>query len=143
MKIVCLYGRANTGKTTTLKMLSETVVRLGLGNFEDWTENNCSIRLSNGKLVCITSAGDDGETKDDNISYVDFHKPDLWFTAMRTKGESTDLEDYFSFDPLYYRKNFITDFMLIPELERKVLEDDLNQCDMKALLVNFVFPLLK
>lgn len=33
--------------------------------------------------------------------------------------------------------------MLISELERKVLEDDLNQCDMKALLVNFVFPLLK
>lgn len=45
--------------------------------------------VSDGRTVCITTAGDDWETQNENLNYVKERNPDIWITASHTKDDST------------------------------------------------------
>ena len=92
MKIIALYGKPNTGKTTTLNLVvkslkqdSSELEKPEIGVLD----NRYYLKLSDGRTVCITTAGDDWETQNDNLNYVKERNPDIWITASHTKDDST------------------------------------------------------
>lgn len=96
MKVIALYGKANTGKTSTLNTVVERLKTLGARIID--TEKNDSnnadrryiIELDDGRRVCITTAGDYSETQDANYNFVKVHKPEIWVTASHEKDGSID-----------------------------------------------------
>lgn len=135
MKIICLYGKANIGKTTTLTMLANEIVKRNLGSMGEYESDKFKMVLNDGRIVCITTSGDTGEVASDNIEFVGKHNPDIWFTAMRTSGESTNLGPYFQAEEVcYYKKNSITLLGNVTSSLINKMQYENNLCDMKALL---------
>lgn len=139
MKVICLYGRSNIGKTSTLKMLIDEIIAKNIGHIEDFAYDCLyTLKLTDGRLVCVTTSGDDLEVAESNAAYVREHKPDIWFTAMRTYGGSTELFEFKNEQVFYCKKNMLmTDINLIQK-EQEILQHEINLCDMKTLLKAFV-----
>ena len=134
MKVICLYGRSNSGKTSTLKMLVEEIIVKNIGHIED-SSYDClyTLKLTDGRLVCVTTSGDDLEVAESNADYVRKQNPDIWFTAMRTSGGSTNLFEFNKEEVFYCKKNaLMTDIGLAQE-EQEILRHEINLCDMKTL----------
>lgn len=96
MVVIALYGSANTGKTRTLRLLIDQLINQK-GIFIEPTgikprgDVRCCIETSDKKRICITTAGDDGETQKDNKLFVaNLQGVDIWITASRNSGGSVD-----------------------------------------------------
>lgn len=89
-KIIALYASANKGKSTTLNKLIdllETVAdnfeisraKESMGYFEVW-----------GKKIVVCTPGDTQEIIKGNIKFTQKHECDIFITATRTKGGTTE-----------------------------------------------------
>lgn len=139
MKVIYLYGHSNSGKTTTLKMLINEIIAKKIGYLED-AAFDClyTLKLSDGRLVCVTTSGDDSEVAESNADYIRKHNPDIWFTAMRTYGGSTELFEFKNEQVFYCKKNALKTDINLTQEEREILQHEINLCDMKTLLKAFV-----
>lgn len=137
MKVIGLYGRSNIGKTTTLTMLANEIVKNGLGVITDLTDTNYTLKITDGRTVCITTSGDDVETATSNAEYARKQNPDIWFTAMRTRGGSTNLFEFYE-NAVYYSKNALSIIENLTEEEILDLQRAINITDMKALYLSFL-----
>ena len=92
MKIIALYGPANTGKSTTLKLVAENLKKslnqtgnpVAIAN-DDY---RYTFTLPKGDMVCITTAGDNDIIQIDNADYALKQSADIWVTASHVKDSS-------------------------------------------------------
>ena len=96
MKVIALYGKANTGKTSALNTVAEglkaggaTIIETVKNDF-DTADRRYLIKLADGRMVCITTAGDDAETQEAKFIFVKKCKPEIWITASHERDESAD-----------------------------------------------------
>lgn len=90
MKIIGLFGKANQGKTTTLKQVMERLEERGgeitekirVNDIPDW---HVVIKYE-GKKICIATGGDNPNAILKNCDFFDKHNPDVAVSAVRTKG---------------------------------------------------------
>ena len=88
-KIIGLYGRPGSGKTTTLNLLIELLVEKGQ------EDNPVTIYDYRGKTIVITPGGDDKDVIKNNTEAFEKAEGDILVTATRTKGQTTSqLSDY-------------------------------------------------
>lgn len=103
-KIIGLYGRENSGKTTTLNLLIELLGR------EGQEDNPVSIDDYRGKTIVITPGGDDEEVIRKNLEAFKKAGGDILVIASRTQGQTTiPLSDYIggnSEDITWIKKNY-------------------------------------
>lgn len=83
-KIIGLYGRQGSGKTTTLNLLIEL---LGGKGQED---NPVLIDKYGEKRIVITPGGDDKDMIEKNLDAFGKAEAHILVTATRTKGQTTD-----------------------------------------------------
>lgn len=83
-KIIGLYGRANTGKTTTLKRLIRLFGEKANG------EKPVTIDDYRGKKIVIAPGGDTLGVVKANVKTFKEEKADILVSATRTKGGSQD-----------------------------------------------------
>ena len=89
-KIIGLYGRRSSGKTTTLNLL------IGLFNKNGNLDDPITIRDEQGKMIVITPGGDDEEVIKKNLEAFEKAEGDILVTATRTKGQTASyLSNYF------------------------------------------------
>ncbi|MBF1389851.1 MAG: hypothetical protein HXN16_03770 [Porphyromonas sp.] len=89
-KIIGLYGRRSSGKTTTLNLL------IGLFNKNGNLDDPITIRDDQGKMIVITPGGDDEEVIKKNLEAFEKAEGDILVTATRTKGQTASyLSNYF------------------------------------------------
>jgi hypothetical protein len=94
MKVISLFGSADTGKTRTLLDLVQLLLKNGslLIPPEPFVFGDCDgnflVVLATGKRVCITTSGDNAAIQEANLRFVENQKPDIWITASRTRGGS-------------------------------------------------------
>ena len=89
-KIIGLYGRRSSGKTTTLNLL------IGLFNKNGNLDDPITIRDDQGNMIVITPGGDDEEVIKKNLEAFEKAEGDILVTATRTKGQTASyLSNYF------------------------------------------------
>ena len=89
-KIIGLYGRRSSGKTTTLNLL------IGLFNKNGNLDDPITIRDDQRKTIVITPGGDDGEVIKKNLEAFEKAEGVILVTATRTKGQTASyLSNYF------------------------------------------------
>lgn len=92
MKVIALYGVANTGKTTTLNLLNNLInpdnpITDGKDHRRTFTYK--------GKTISITTPGDNETEVKKNIQYIQDKNCDILVTASRTWGQTvTELENF-------------------------------------------------
>lgn len=93
MIVIALYGSTNTGKTTTLNLVAESLIKSGVSVLKQVDVNEFdrrySLVLHDGLKICITTIGDNEVIQRENIRFVIGQAPDIWITATRSKGGST------------------------------------------------------
>ena len=129
-KIIALYRRAETGKTSTLNLLIEL-----LDKNEKAEENRLTkdrrVSISYGsKKIAVTTWGDNEVELKENIKYFEKEDCDILVTATRTRGETTEiLNDY--------AKEINTEIIWIEKNLSASLEELINQTqakDIKAVI---------
>ena len=91
MKVICLYGRASSGKTSTLNILIKQLEKGGakiISQEKQYLEDQRVSLKFNEKTVTITTGGDYAETIKENFEFALSQKCDLWITATRTSGNT-------------------------------------------------------
>lgn len=90
-KIIALYASANKGKTTTLNKLID-LLEVVADSYEKIRINNESKAWFEvfGKKIVVCTAGDYGLATQENIDFAQKYEYDIFVTATRTKGETTD-----------------------------------------------------
>ena len=94
-KAIVLWGRENTGKTTTLNLLVYKLINIGanvlFGNFSRTvlinnylTANHYAVFEYDSKKIAVITAGDNDKTLDDYFSKIDCDC-DIYVCACRTK----------------------------------------------------------
>ena len=153
-KIIGLYGRQNSGKTTTLNLLIELLEREGQednpvtiddyrgktigttpgGDDEDvikgQEDNPVTIDDYRGKTIVITPGGDDKEVIKNNLEAFGKAEGDILVTATRTKGQTA------SYLSNYFPKNSVK-ITWIKKNYAELLTDLVNQAqaeDIKAVI---------
>ena len=123
-KIIGLYGRRSSGKTTTLNLL------IGLLEKKENLDDPITIRDDRGKTIVITPGGDDEEVIIKNLEAFEKAEGDILVTATRTKGQTASyLSNYFlenSVKVTWIKKNYA-----------ELLTDLVNQAqaeDIKAVI---------
>ncbi len=129
-KIIALYRRAETGKTSTLNLLIELLDKNKKVEEIRLTEDRrVSISYGN-KKIAVTTWGDNGFELKENIKYFENEDCDILVTATRTRGETTEiLNDY--------AKEINTEIIWIEKNLSASLEELINQTqakDIKAVI---------
>ena len=129
-KIIALYRRAETGKTSTLNLLIELLDKNKKVEEIRLTEDRrLSISYGN-KKIAVTTWGDNGFELKENIKYFENEDCDILVTATRTRGETTEiLNDY--------AKEINTEIIWIEKNLSASLEELINQTqakDIKAVI---------
>lgn len=91
-KIIGLYGRKNSGKTTTLNLLIELLGERGKG------DDPVTIENYRGKKIVISPGGDTKAIVQKNIKFFEDQKADIFVTATRNgdrTGSSKALDDHY------------------------------------------------
>lgn len=132
-KIIGLYGRRSSGKTTTLNLLIGLLEKKE--NLDDPItirdlDDPITIRDDRGKTIVITPGGDDEEVISKNLEAFEKAEGDILVTATRTKGQTASyLSNYFlenSVKVTWIKKNYA-----------ELLTDLVNQAqaeDIKAVI---------
>ena len=132
-KIIGLYGRRSSGKTTTLNLLIGLLEKKE--NLDDPItirdlDDPITIRDDQGKTIVITPGGDDEEVIIKNLEAFEKAEGDILVTATRTKGQTASyLSNYFlenSVKVTWIKKNYA-----------ELLTDLVNQAqaeDIKAVI---------
>lgn len=132
-KIIGLYGRRSSGKTTTLNLLIGLLEKKE--NLDDPItirdlDDPITIRDDRGKTIVITPGGDDEEVIIKNLEAFEKAEGDILVTATRTKGQTAIyLSNYFlenSVKVTWIKKNYA-----------ELLTDLVNQAqaeDIKAVI---------
>ena len=125
-KIIALYRRAETGKTSTLNLLIELLDKNKKVEEERLIEDR-RVSISYGsKKIAVTTWGDNGFELKENINYFEKENCDILVTATRTRGETTEiLTDY--------AKEIDTEIIWIEKNISKKLEDLINQIQAKDI----------
>lgn len=101
LKIVALGGLNNSGKTNILNKLIENLLRDStFGNIEgnggikivdgisDYSTDGFAVFNHNGKIVCITTGGDNAKILQNNIQKAKDFKSEILVTACHVRSES-------------------------------------------------------
>ena len=123
-KIIGLYGRQNSGKTTTLNLLIELLER------EGQEDNPVTIDDYRGKTIGTTPGGDDEDVIKNNLEAFGKAEGDILVTATRTKGQTA------SYLSNYFPKNSVK-ITWIKKNYAELLTDLVNQAqaeDIKAVI---------
>ncbi len=125
-KIIALYRRAETGKTSTLNLLIELLDKNKKVEEERLIEDR-RVSISYGsKKIAVTTWGDNGFELKENIKFFEKENCDILVTATRTRGETTEiLTDY--------AKEIDTEIIWIEKNISKKLEDLINQIQAKDI----------
>lgn len=129
-KIIALYRRAETGKTSTLNLLIELLDKNEKAEENRLTEDR-RVSISYGsKKIAVTTWGDNEVELKENIKYFEKKDCDILVTATRTRGETTEiLNDY--------AKEINTEIIWIEKNLSASLEELINQTqakDIKAVI---------
>ena len=141
-KIIGLYGRRSSGKTTTLNLLIGLLEKkenlddpITIRDLDDPItirdlDDPITIRDDRGKTIVITPGGDDEEVIIKNLEAFEKAEGDILVTATRTKGQTASyLSNYFlenSVKVTWIKKNYA-----------ELLTDLVNQAqaeDIKAVI---------
>ena len=98
-KIIGLYGRPGSGKTTTLYLLIELLV--GKRETEEKKDGNTPFIIDDyrGKKIIIATAGDSADIVKQNIEFFEKQEADILVTAARNgdnTGASQFLDNYYN-----------------------------------------------
>ena len=125
-KIIALYRRSETGKTSTLNLLIELLDKNKKIEKERLKEDR-RVSISYGsKKIAVTTWGDNGFELKENIKFFEEENCDILVTATRTRGETTEiLTDY--------AKEIDTEIICIEKNISKKMEDLINQSQAKDI----------
>ena len=125
-KIIALYRRSETGKTSTLNLLIELLDKNKKIEKERLKEDR-RVSISYGsKKIAVTTWGDNGFELKENIKFFEKENCDILVTATRTRGETTEiLTDY--------AKEIDTEIIWIEKNISKKMEDLINQSQAKDI----------
>ena len=125
-KIIALYRRSKTGKTSTLNLLIELLDKNKKIEKERLKEDR-RVSISYGsKKIAVTTWGDNGFELKENIKFFEEENCDILVTATRTRGETTEiLTDY--------AKEIDTEIIWIEKNISKKMEDLINQSQAKDI----------
>ena len=125
-KIIALYRRSETGKTSTLNLLIELLDKNKKIEKESLIEDR-RVSISYGsKKIAVTTWGDNGFELKENIKFFEEENCDILVTATRTRGETTKiLTDY--------AKEIDTEIIWIEKNISKKMEDLINQSQAKDI----------
>ena len=124
MKVIALFGKGGTGKTTTLNLLYNLInpdnpaTNLGKDNKYTFTYK--------GKTISITTPGDNKKEINDNNNYAKGKKCDIWVTASRTKGQSFNKLKEISKNIRWIKKNV--------GYKRQDLVNEAQALDLQAII---------
>ena len=125
-KIIALYRRSETGKTSTLNLLIELLDKNKKIEKECLKEDR-RVSISYGsKKIAVTTWGDNGFELKENIKFFEKENCDILVTATRTRGETTEiLTDY--------AKEIDTEIIWIEKNISKKKKDLINQSQAKDI----------
>ncbi len=89
-KIIALYGRSNTGKTTTLNYLIGFLDENLEIDDNSLTNNRKEVIYYKNKKIAVTTPGDNKSELKKNIEYFKNKDCDILVTATRTKGATRE-----------------------------------------------------
>lgn len=93
-KAIALYGKGDSGKTSTLNLLIDLIVSENKGipmtiHTEEELRKNCRAVLSyKGKIIGVGTWGDSKDQVEKNCNFFKEKNCDLIYTATRTRGET-------------------------------------------------------
>lgn len=137
--IIGLCGAANTGKSSTLKMLIEYLQQnkdfdvLDLGGFNNRAVGDFNTTFkhkSTTNIVCITTGGDTSSVTRENIEYAKTNKADILITATRSSGGTIT--------ELYPAINNNVPFLVSKTYQssaKNLSEKQINELDFKNILL--------
>ena len=124
MKVIALFGKGGTGKTTTLNLLNDLInpdnPATNLGKDDKYTFTY------KGKTISITTPGDSEKEINNNNNYAKEKKCDIWVTASRTKGQSVKKLKEISKNIRWIEKNV--------GHKRKELVNEAQALDLQAII---------
>ena len=125
-KIIALYRRSETGKTSTLNLLIELLDKNKKIEKERLIEDR-RVSISYGsKKIAVTTWGDNGFELKENIKFFEKENCDILVTATRTRGETTEiLTDY--------AKEIDTEIIWIEKNISKKKKELINQSQAKDI----------
>lgn len=89
-KIIALYGRSDTGKTTTLNYLIGFLDENLEIDDNSLTNNRKEVIYYKNKKIAVTTPGDNKSELKKNIEYFKNKDCDILVTATRTKGATRE-----------------------------------------------------
>lgn len=133
-KIIGLYGRANCGKSSTLKKLIQIFEECPNAHKEEkFEEFNGDFRITftfKDKCVCVATGGDDKSIIEENCNYFKNNKFDIAISATRAAGGTCDSLNDFATEhngKMIWHKKYIESF------DYKKYQDEINELEAKEL----------
>ena len=122
MKIIALFGPANTGKSTTIHMLCSRMMKDGYHEMmREGKKDITAMYSKNGKRIGITSYGDTKPILEEVFQILESNKCDVIICACRTKGGTIDFLGEYGINVTYIEKTRTT-----PSRFDRVNRDDMN-----------------
>lgn len=93
MKILVLFGKSNKGKTTTLNILINLLLKRGKNLLEivtNYKHDNCLVIEIEDKKILITTRGDNEYSLKCDYEKFSEYEPDIFICAARSKGKTHD-----------------------------------------------------
>ena len=124
MKVIALFGKGGTGKTTTLNLLNN-LINPGTPATNLRKDDKYTFTYK-GKTISITTPGDNEKEIINNNTYAKGKKCDIWVTASRTKGQSFNKLKEISKNIRWIKKNV--------GHKRKELVNEAQALDLQAII---------
>ncbi|MFA5266204.1 MAG: hypothetical protein WC378_20465 [Opitutaceae bacterium] len=102
-KIIALWGSADSGKSSSLKIVHKALSKLSGRTIEAFSVSGVDVRdifIINGVKVGIETQGDPGSRLEESLDIFKNEGCKLIICATRTKGQTTELVN--NLKPLYY-----------------------------------------
>lgn len=140
-KVIALWGKGGTGKTTTLNILIDRMKSISrlvdIGKISVAPKDNWAIFEYKGKMVGIVTAGDDGNVLKEGFKELDqkCELCDVYVCATRTKRSSCKyIESEFPDSNIMWQRKWSITIENGSMASLKKLQDDANKKQASALI---------
>ena len=137
LKIITLFGKGNTGKTTTINKVIESLSSYRR-ELKEYSTDKLAVIDIEGFIIGITTRGDSDEVLETDFDWLTSHNCDLYLCASRSKGKTLSLLNNYTSNGQLIRVHSQSFEHFIKEKQQVSAYQDVINTQMAELILEII-----